>query len=200
MSVIIKQGGKVVLASHNQGKLKELKALMEPYDIMVYSSDALGLSEPVEDGETFEQNALIKARSACSESGMIAIADDSGLMVDALDGAPGVYSARWAGKSRDFSEAMDKLLQLLKFSDNRGAAFVSVIAVVFPTGEEYTFRGTTKGTITNAPKGSQGFGYDPIFIPETENRTFGEMPSYEKQLFSHRNKAFQQMLSQLMTS
>lgn len=188
------QVSKVVLASHNQGKLKELKALVQPYDITVYSSDALGLPEPVEDGETFEQNALIKARSACKESHMIAIADDSGLMVDALDGAPGVYSARWAGADRDFILAMDKLLKLLKFSENRNAAFVSVIAVVLPSGEEYTFRGEIKGVITKEARGHEGFGYDPIFMPEGENRTFGEMLLSEKQQFSHRSKAFQKMM------
>ncbi len=198
MNAIIAQKSKIVLASHNQGKLKELKALMQPYDITVYASDALGLSEPIEDGKTFEENALIKAHSACDESKMIAIADDSGLMVDALDGAPGVYSARWAGDNRDFNAAIDKLLQLLKLSSNRNAAFISVIAVVFPTGEEYLFRGITKGIIIKQARGSEGFGYDPIFIPEGESKSFGEMSFNEKQQFSHRGKAFRQMMNSLI--
>ncbi len=195
MSIAVKRGSSIVLASHNAGKLKELETLVAPFDITVHSSKALDLSEPMEDGDTFEQNALIKARAACNESQMIAIADDSGLMVEALDGAPGVQSARWAAQAGGFAAANQKLIELLKNSQSRKAAFVSVIALVLPTGEEYIFRGEAEGNIALEIQGSNGFGYDPVFIPLGETRSFGNMRPEEKAQYSHRSKAFAQMLT-----
>lgn len=191
----------VVLASHNKGKLKEMQDLLAPYDIKVQSSVELGLSEPIEDGETFAENALIKARAAAQESGFIAIADDSGLCVEALDNAPGVYSARWAQTDdgeRDFYKAMEKIHEQIGDNPNRKAFFISSLAVIWPEEEEeHVFEGRVDGLITWPPKGDKGFGYDPIFTPKGYEQSFAEMENEDKKSISHRGQAFEKLIKAL---
>lgn len=177
---------KFIVASHNLHKLEELRGILVPLGFSVVGPDDVGgISEPEENGTTFEENALIKARSACKETGLAAIADDSGLCVDALDGAPGIYSARFAGTGNsDDNNAL--LLEKLKNVpyDKRTAHFVSCIACVFPDGREFTVRGECKGNIATEPEGSGGFGYDPLFV--SDHGCFGTMPQEEKNRISHR--------------
>lgn len=177
---------KFIVASHNLHKLEELREILVPLGFSVVGPDDVGgISEPEENGTTFEENALIKARSACKETGLAAIADDSGLCVDALDGAPGIYSARFAGTGNsDDNNAL--LLEKLKNVpyDKRTAHFVSCIACVFPDGREFTVRGECKGIIATEPEGSGGFGYDPLFV--SDHGCFGTMPQEEKNRISHR--------------
>ena len=177
------------MASHNLHKLEELREILVPLGFSVVGPDDVGgISEPEENGTTFEENALIKARSACKETGLAAIADDSGLCVDALDGAPGIYSARFAGTgNRDDNNAL--LLEKLKNVpyDKRTAHFVSCIACVFPDGRGFTVRGECKGNIATEPEGSGGFGYDPLFV--SDHGCFGTMPQEEKNRISHRAAA-----------
>lgn len=177
---------KFIVASHNLHKLEELREILVPLGFSVVGPDGVGgISEPEENGTTFEENALIKARSACKETGLAAIADDSGLCVDALDGAPGIYSARFAGTGNsDDNNAL--LLEKLKNVpyDKRTAHFVSCIACVFPDGREFTVRGECKGNIATEPEGSGGFGYDPLFV--SDHGCFGTMPQEEKNRISHR--------------
>ncbi len=196
--------GPLVVASHNQGKVREIVELLAPFGLEAISASALGLPEPEETGTTFEANATLKARAAADASGLLSLADDSGLAVDALGGAPGVYSARWAGEARDFSAAMQKVEDRLQAagsttSERRRAHFVCVLALAFPDGEMATFAGRVDGTIVWPPRGDQGFGYDPIFRPEGHSRSFGEMSAEEKHGWrpgdehplSHRARAFQ---------
>ena len=183
----------LVLATHNQGKALEIQDLLKDFGVSILSAGDLGLSEPVEDGATFEANALIKSRAAADASGKIALADDSGLAVDGLDGAPGIYSARWAGADKDFNSAMDKVHAELGDNPNRTARFVCVLALSTPPngddGVDMTFRGEVTGTIV--PKsGNKGFGYDPIFQPHGYDITFADMDSAVKQSISHRANAF----------
>ena len=182
---------KFIVASHNLHKLEELREILVPLGFSVVGPDDVGgISEPEENGTTFEENALIKARSACKETGLAAIADDSGLCVDALDGAPGIYSARFAGTGNsDDNNAL--LLEKLKNVpyDKRTAHFVSCIACVFPDGREFTVRGECKGNIATEPEGSGGFGYDPVFLVPELGATFSELSSEEKNRISHRGKA-----------
>jgi len=184
----------LVIASHNSGKVREIRELMAPFQITVTSAGDLGLPEPEENGEDFIANARIKSESAARLSGMPALADDSGMAVEALDGAPGIYSARWAGPEKDFQQAMLRVEQSLqdKGVEPRGAraSFICVLALTLPDGETHIFEGEVKGTLTFPPQGTQGFGYDPIFIPEGENRTFGQMSGAEKHCISHRAIAF----------
>lgn len=187
----------IVLASHNQGKLAEMQALLVPYQITVDSSYNLGLVEPIEDGKTFAENALIKARSAAKESGQISISDDSGFCVEALDDAPGIYSARWAGKERDFNIAMRRVYDELGDNPNKTAYFITVLAVVWPNGEEKTYEGRIEGQITWPPRGDKGFGYDPIFIPNGLTQTFAEIGREDKQKISHRGQAFRLLIADL---
>ena len=197
--------GRVVIATHNPGKLREMRELMEPYGIECVSAGELGLPEPVEDGDTFVANALIKARAATGATGLPAFADDSGLCVEALGGAPGIYSARWAGQGKDFAGAMERVERELRAlgattPDRRRAHFISALAVVWPDGHEQVVEGRVDGTIV-APRGTKGFGYDPLFLPDGHARTFGEMTSEEKHGFprdgsralSHRARAFQDL-------
>ncbi|WP_102868206.1 RdgB/HAM1 family non-canonical purine NTP pyrophosphatase [Pseudovibrio exalbescens] len=190
--------GRLVVASHNKGKLKEINELLEPFGFDVVSAGDLGLPEPVEDGETFEANAEIKALAAAKASGLPALADDSGFCVNALMGDPGVYSARWAGPGKDFSVAMQKVedkLQALGATD-RGCSFVAVLCVAWPDGHTQFYRGEVHGDAVWPPRGLEGFGYDPMFLPEGFDRTFGEMDQASKQrladgtALSHRAKAF----------
>jgi XTP/dITP diphosphohydrolase len=195
------RSGPLVVASHNKGKVREIVDLLAPCGIDVKSAAELGLDEPEETGTTFEENATLKAKAAATASGLNAIADDSGLVVDALGGDPGIYSARWAGPTKDFSIAMravEEKLQALRAStpERRRAHFISVLALAAPEGEVETFTGRVDGALVWPPRGKQGFGYDPMFLPDGHSRTFGEMSADEKQghpgaALSHRARAFQ---------
>ena len=194
--------GRLVIATHNPGKLRELRELLAPYRIDAISAGDMSLNEPEETGTTFRDNARIKADAAAKTSGAAAFADDSGLAGDALDGAPGVYSARWAGPDRDFHRAMETVEQKLRergatTPDRRKAHFVSALCVAWPDGHVEEFEGRVGGTLIWPPRGDKGFGYDPIFLPDGHARTFGEMPSEEKhglpprgKGLSHRARAF----------
>ena len=190
-----------IIATHNQKKLKEMARILEPLGIRAATDRDLGLTltESEETGDTFEENAYIKAAAACRESGLPAIADDSGLMVDALDGAPGVYSARYAGEGATDADRNDKLLRELKNvpAHKRGAAFVSVVCCVFPNGEVLTARGECAGTVGFAPRGASGFGYDPLFL--VGDRTYAELSDEEKDAVSHRGKAMRLFAERLKT-
>ena len=188
-------GERLVVATHNPGKLREIEVLVAPFGMSVVSAGALGLPEPEETGDTFEANALLKAEAAAAASGLPALADDSGLAVDALGGAPGIYSARWAGPEKDFAAAMGRVEETLAAlgatsPDARRAHFVAVLALAFPDGGHDLFRGEVHGTLIYPPRGSGGFGYDPMFVPEGHDRTFGEMDPALKQSMSHRARAF----------
>ena len=191
----------LVVASHNAGKVREINALLAPLNITVHSAAALKLPEPEETGLTFEENAALKARAAALGANMAALADDSGLAVPALNGAPGIYSARWAGESKDFAAAMTRVENELRTAgvEPNGAAayFVCVLALSDIQGNVQCFRGVVHGTLTFPPRGSQGFGYDPIFIADGYDVTFGEMDPNEKHEISHRAHACAQLVSQL---
>jgi XTP/dITP diphosphohydrolase len=197
--------GKLVIASHNAGKLREIRVLLEPFGIEPVSAGELGLPEPAETEDSFAGNALIKARASALGSGIVALADDSGLMVDALGGAPGVYTADWAekqlyegGPGRDWYMAMGKVEgKLAEFGTDvdRSAHFVSTLALVWPDGEEALFEGRVSGTLVWPPRGSNGFGYDPVFQPLGKVLTFGEMQPEEKHSVNHRAFAFAKLVS-----
>jgi XTP/dITP diphosphohydrolase len=187
--------GRVVVATHNPGKLAEMRDLLLPFGGEAVSAGELGLPEPEETGETFRANAELKARAAAQASGLPAIADDSGLCVEALGGAPGVYSARWAGPSKDFGAAMRRIEAALRERDDfeageRRAAFVSAIALVWPNGDLVEVEGRVDGVLVWPPRGPGGFGYDPMFAPQGSAKTFGEMSAQEKHAVSHRARAF----------
>ena len=193
---------RIVVASHNKGKLAEIAALIAPFGLEAKSAAEYGLPEPEETGTTFEENAYIKAFAAASATGLPALSDDSGLCVDALGGAPGVYTADWAetGAGRDFVMAMRKVEHLLQAEratapERRSGRFVSVICLAFPDGHADYFRGEVEGMLVWPPRGERGFGYDPVFLPDGHDRTFGEMTGEEKQgtadaPLSHRARAF----------
>jgi XTP/dITP diphosphohydrolase len=188
-------GERLVVATHNQGKLREIEVLVAPFGMSVVSAGDLGLPEPEETGDTFEANALLKAEAAAAASGLPALADDSGIAVDALGGAPGIYSARWAGPGKDFAAAMrsvEEKLQALGATapEQRKAHFVAVLALAYPDGGHDLFRGEVHGTLVYPPRGANGFGYDPMFVPNGHDVTFGEMDPAAKQAMSHRARAF----------
>ena len=183
----------LVIATHNAGKLREIGDLLAPYGISVVSAGALGLAEPEETGETFIANAELKARAAALASGLPALADDSGLCVEALDGAPGIYSARWAGPSKDFAVAMAKINTLIGPNPNRRGCFVAALALAWPSGAVTSVEGRLDGHLVWPPRGENGFGYDPIFQPDGEALTCGEMPAAHKHAISHRARAFVQL-------
>ena len=187
-------GDRLVLASHNQGKLRELRAALDPLGVHVTDAGAAGLAAPEETGTTFEANAILKARAACEATGLPALADDSGLSVDALGGDPGVYSARWAGPDGDHAPAIARVLKGLEGAESRAARFVCVLALAWPDGHVETSRGEALGMIANAPRGQGGFGYDPIFVPEGGTRTFAELTAEEKRADNHRARALAGML------
>jgi XTP/dITP diphosphohydrolase len=177
--------GRLVIATHNPGKLAEMRELLIPYGIDAISAGELGLPEPDETGMSFRDNARIKAKAAAKATGLPAFADDSGLAVDALDGAPGIYSARWAGPDKDFRYAMATIEQKINergamTAEQRRAQFVSALCVAWPDGHLDEFETRVEGTLVWPPRGDQGFGYDPMFLPDGQSRTFGEMSSEEK--------------------
>lgn len=191
--------GKVVIATHNKGKLVEMRELMEPYGIALTSAGELGLPEPDETGYMFSENAAIKAHAAAKASGLPALADDSGICVDALDGAPGLFSANWAGPGKDFKPAMARVLaEMAKRGattpEKRRAHFVSALVIAWPDGHEELFEGRVFGTVADAPRGTGGFGYNPIFQPDGYDVTFAEMSTTVKSgvddALSHRARAF----------
>ena len=186
---------KLVLATHNPGKVVEIDALLKPFGIDVVSAGELGLPEPEETENSFEGNARLKAQAAASESGLPALADDSGLAVAALDGAPGIYSARWAGPNKDFTLAMDRVRSELGDNPAREAMFVCALTLAWPDGHDETFLGTISGALKFPPSGDKGFGYDPIFVPTGFNQTFGEMDPDKKHAMSHRAHAFEQLVA-----
>jgi XTP/dITP diphosphohydrolase len=194
--------GKLVLATHNAGKFAEMRDLLAPYRVLTVAASELGLPEPEETGASFISNAGLKARAAADRAKIPALADDSGLCVAALDDAPGINSARWAGTARDFCAAMKKVEHALQAANARPpfkAHFVSVLALAFPDGETQSFEGKVFGELVFPPRGDLGFGYDPIFLPDGFSRTFGEMTGQEKHgipadgsaALSHRARAFQ---------
>lgn len=180
----------LLLASANTGKITELSAMLAPFGITLTSIAEFHPGELAEDGTTFEENALQKARFCCKISGLPALADDSGFCVAALDGRPGIYSARWAGSRKDFQRAMNRVHDEIPENTASTAYFVCVLAICFPDGHEACFRGEVHGQCSWPPRGNNGFGYDPIFIPEGETRTFGEMSAQDKDAISHRTEAF----------
>jgi XTP/dITP diphosphohydrolase len=182
-------GTRLVVASHNPGKVAEIELLLAPYGVATVGAAALGLPEPEETGATFEENAALKAHAATAASGLVALADDSGLVVPALGGAPGIFSARWAGAAKDFRAAMARVERELGKQDRR-AHFVAVLALAWPDGTEAMFRGEAHGNLTFPPRGERGFGYDPIFVPDGYDETFGEMDPELKHRISHRARAF----------
>jgi len=186
---------KLVVASHNAGKVREIGALLAPLGIETVSAGDLGLPEPEETGLTFQANAELKARAAADASGFLALADDSGLCVTALDGDPGIYSARWAGPTKDFGLAMEKVEQALKEtgSDDRSAAFICGLALATPNGDMDYFEGRVAGTLVWPPRGDKGFGYDPVFVADGYDITFAEMDPDAKHAISHRADAFRQL-------
>lgn len=186
---------RLVLASHNPGKLREIAALLQPFGTEVTSAGALGLPEPEETGVTFAENALIKAQASARGSGEVALSDDSGLCVEALDGAPGVLSARWAGPEKDFSLAMRKVEEALGEKADRRAYFVCALALAWPDGSAAVYEGRVDGQLVFPPRGSRGFGYDPIFLAEGEELTFGEMEPAAKHAMSHRARAFAKLVA-----
>jgi XTP/dITP diphosphohydrolase len=191
-------GTRVVIATHNPGKLREIDELVAPYGISVVSAGALGLPEPEETGATFAANAALKAHAAAQAANLPALADDSGVAVTALNGEPGIYSARWAGPDRDFSFAMRRVHDALGDAKDRSAAFVSVLAVAWPDGHLESFEGRIAGTLVWPPRGGRGFGYDPMFVPEGGHLTFGEMEPAAKHAISHRAVAFRKLVAALL--
>ena len=189
----IDRGTRLVVASHNPGKIDEIASLLARYGVATVGAAALGLPEPEETGLTFEDNAALKARAAARSSGLLAIADDSGLVVPALAGAPGIYSARWAGPGKDFRVAMGRVRDELGRQD-RSAHFVAVLALAWPDGDESLFRGEAHGHLEFPPRGDKGFGYDPIFVPDGYDETFGEMDPALKHQISHRAQAFTKLV------
>jgi XTP/dITP diphosphohydrolase len=191
----------LVLASHNPGKLAELEALLAPFGIKLTSSRELELPEPEETALTFADNARLKANAAVAASGLPALADDSGLEVRGLGGAPGVRSARWAGPERDFARAMARVRDELirRFGDferaERRAAFVAALCLAWPDGHTELAEGRVEGLLVDPPRGSGGFGYDPMFVPEGEGRTFGEMTPADKHELSHRARALRRLVA-----
>jgi XTP/dITP diphosphohydrolase len=195
------RGERLVIASHNPGKVVEIDELLTPYGLDIVGAAALGLPEPEETGDTFEANAGLKAHAAAKASGLPALADDSGLVVPALGGAPGIYSARWAGPNKDFAAAMERVRRELGERD-RHAHFVAVLALAWPGGDEALFRGEVHGHLVFPPRGERGFGYDPIFVPDGRpngrEETFGEIEPAEKHRISHRARAFAKLVRECL--
>lgn len=197
----LRAGDKLVVASHNPGKVFEIRSLIYPFGVEAVSAKELDLEEPEETGDTFEANAKLKALAAAQASGLPSLADDSGLEVNALGGAPGIYSARWAGSPRDFSAAMEKLNGELEkagaaTAEARKANFICALCLAWPDGSTQVFVGRVFGHIVWPARGDKGFGYDPVFQPEGHEETFGEMEPVKKQDMSHRARAFEQFVNE----
>jgi XTP/dITP diphosphohydrolase len=199
---VFSQAPKWAIASHNKGKIREIADLIAPYGLKAEGADALGLPEPEETEKTFIGNALLKARAGAEASNLVALADDSGLEVTALDGAPGIYSARWAGEPRDFYAAMDKVREELsaRNATDMSARFVCALALAHPGGETRVYEGEVRGTLTFPPRGDRGFGYDPIFVPAGHTVTFAEMDPSQKHAMSHRADAFRQLVADVFSA
>ena len=196
MKAMLKRGATIVAASHNEGKVRELAELLAPFGVECISAASLGLPEPEETGASFAENAAIKAEAAAKASGMMALADDSGLEVAALDGAPGIHSARWGGPGKDFGLAMERVQRELeaKGAADARANFTCALALAAPKGSAQIFEGKVFGTLTWPPRGGRGFGYDPIFVPDGYKETFGEMAPELKNRLSHRMRAFEKLM------
>ncbi len=190
------KGTRLVVATHNPGKLREIRDLVAPFGLEAVSAGDLNLPEPEETGTTFAANAILKAAAAAQASGLPALSDDSGMGVDQLDGAPGIYSARWAGPTKDFAIAMKRVADELDakgaWSEVPGpkASFICALCLAFPDGRDYVFEGIVRGHLVWPPRGTHGFGYDPMFVPEGYTISFGEMQPDAKHAISHRAKAF----------
>ena len=190
---------KIVVASHNRGKVREIRNLLDPFGIETVSAEDLSLPEPAETGDSFAANARIKAEATARASGLPALADDSGLAVDALGGAPGIYSARWAGPKKNFSKAMERVEMELRAHaasgrTKRRAHFICALCLAWPDGHGEVFEGKVDGDLVWPPRGDKGFGYDPVFVPEGHAITFGEMEPARKHAISHRARAFTKLV------
>lgn len=196
----LSQGMTLVVASHNKGKVREIEDLIRPFGVNAISAAALGLAEPDETGTMFASNARIKSRAAAATAGHPALADDSGICVDALDGAPGIFSARWGGETKDFAAAMARVAHELELrgvamASKPRAHFVSALALSFPDGEDRIFEGRVFGHLVYPPRGANGFGYDPMFVADGHALTFGEMDAAAKHAISHRANAFKKFVA-----
>jgi XTP/dITP diphosphohydrolase len=193
----------LVIASHNEGKVREFRELLAPLGFDVKSAAELSLPEPDETGDTFEANAELKARAACDASELLSLADDSGLVVPWLDDAPGILSARWAGPKKDFGKAMHRvereLIERGRSPQGAPAYFVCALAIAYPKRGLQTLRGEVHGTLTFPPRGTRGFGYDPIFVPDGYTQTFGEIDPNTKNMMSHRAVAFAKLCTHMKT-
>ncbi len=189
-------GTRLVVASHNPGKVREIGELIRPYGVEAISAGSLGLPEPEETGDTFAQNAELKALAAASQTDLAALSDDSGLVVNCLDGAPGIYSARWAGPKKDFAFAMKRVQEEVaaKGIDKPRAHFTCALTLAWPDAQFETFEGQVHGHLEWPPRGDKGFGYDPIFVADGYKVTFGEMDQAEKHRISHRARAFAKLI------
>ena len=192
------RGRRLVIASHNPGKLREIAELLSAHGIETVSARSLGLPEPEETGQSFAANAAIKALAAATAAELPALADDSGLAVAALDGRPGIRSARWAGPDRDFGKAMARVERALTGKDDRSACFICALCLAWPDGHHEVFEGRIDGKLVWPPRGDRGFGYDPIFRPAGYEITFGEMEPRSKHAMSHRARAFEKFLAKAM--
>jgi XTP/dITP diphosphohydrolase len=194
--MMLPRGSQLVVASHNEGKVREIKALLGPHGIQAIPAGALGLPEPEETGTTFAANAEIKALASARASHHAALADDSGLCVAALDGAPGIHSARWAGPTKDFRIAMNRIHDELRHKglSTSPAKFVCALCIAMPSGESRVFEGEVRGHLSFPPRGPRGFGYDPIFVADGMERTFAEIEPAQKHAMSHRARAFEKLL------
>ena len=202
MSRVLNRKDRLLIASHNQGKVAEIADLLRPLAINIVGARELGLAEPEETGQTFIENAVLKAELAAKAAQLPALADDSGLVVNALGGAPGIYSARWAGPEKDFDHAMRRVSEALLLAGNpdRSCSFVCALALAWPGGHIESFQGQVDGNITWPARGQNGFGYDAIFTPLGRKQTFGEMDPKDKHAISHRADAFAQLLSACLQS
>lgn len=188
-----------MIATHNPGKAREISDLLRPYVSKFYTASELNLPEPEETGATYIANASLKARAATKLSGKPALADDSGFSVNALQGAPGIYSARWAGPNKDFMKAMSEVHRQMDNHPDRSASFICVLALGWPDGHVETFEGKIDGEVIWPPRGDKGFGYDPMFVPKDESRTYAEISPEEKHKTSHRARAFQKLVKECLT-
>jgi XTP/dITP diphosphohydrolase len=196
MASVLRRGARLVIASHNEGKVREIAELLEPLGIACLSAGKLDLPEPEETGTSFAENARLKALAAAKASGIPALADDSGLEIAALAGDPGIHSARWSGKERDFQAAMQRVhdeLERVGVKDFK-ANFTCALALAAPNGQAQVFEGKVFGTVIWPPRGTRGFGYDPIFVPDGHEKTFGEMDPDLKHAISHRARAFEKLI------